>query len=59
VQPAASLPLVAKRHGAIVVEINPEQTPLSPLADYTFLAPSGEFLPQMVERLRGAGEAGS
>lgn len=52
VQPAASLPLVAKRNGAVLVEINPETTPLSDLADFSFQAPSGEILPQLVELAR-------
>ena len=56
VHPAASLPLVAKRHGAILIEINPERTPLSDLADYCFEAKSGELLPQLVERLRDKAE---
>jgi NAD-dependent deacetylase len=60
VQPAASLPLVAKRHGATLVEVNPERTPLSALADYSFRAPSGELLPQLVAKLRATtGEADS
>lgn len=33
-QPAASLPLAAKRNGGIVVEINVEPTPLTPAADF-------------------------
>jgi NAD-dependent deacetylase len=52
VHPAASLPLVAKRRGATLIEINPEKTPLSEYADFTFLANSGEILPELVNRLR-------
>jgi NAD-dependent deacetylase len=52
VQPAASLPLVAKQNGAVLVEINPESTPLSDLADFSFLAPAGEILPQLVALVR-------
>ncbi|MCD6250215.1 MAG: NAD-dependent deacylase [candidate division Zixibacteria bacterium] len=59
VQPAASLPLVAKRAGATLIEINPERTPLSDIADFSFRAKSGELLPQLVtvlrERQKGAG----
>ena len=33
VYPAAALPEIAKRSGATVIEINPDQTPLSALAD--------------------------
>jgi len=49
VQPAASLPLVAKRGGATLIEINPERTPLSDLADFSFQAKSGELLPDLVK----------
>ena len=49
VQPAASLPLEAKQHGALLIEINPEETPLSALADYRIDKPSGEFLPLLME----------
>jgi NAD-dependent deacetylase len=51
VQPAASLPLVAKNHGAVVVEINPEETPLTPLADYFLQGKSGEILPDLVKQV--------
>jgi len=59
VHPAASLPVTAKRHGAVLVEINPERTPLSELADFHFSACSGEFLPSLIDALRetdGKGE---
>ncbi|MBK7142389.1 MAG: NAD-dependent deacylase [bacterium] len=55
VHPAATLPVVAKRHGAILVEINPDETPLTSLADYYFPAKSGEILPQLVEKLSQVG----
>lgn len=48
VHPAASLPVTAKRCGATLVEINPEPTPLSDLADFRFAGPSGELLPQLL-----------
>ncbi len=34
VQPAASLPLFAKRNGYKIIEVNPDETPLSSLCDY-------------------------
>ncbi len=43
VQPAASLPLLAARAGAAVVEINPEPSALTPLADLFVPAPAGAF----------------
>ncbi len=52
VQPAASLPLAAKRAGATLIEINPERTPLSDLADFSFQVRSGELLPELVKAVR-------
>ncbi|GAB4527453.1 MAG: NAD-dependent deacylase [Anaerolineales bacterium] len=51
VEPAASLPFLAKRRGALVVEINLEPTPLSAAADYAFHARAGEVLPALVRAL--------
>jgi NAD-dependent deacetylase len=47
VEPAAFLPVIAKRNGAFVIEINPEKTPLSRISDATLLGPAGE----MIQRL--------
>ena len=44
VYPAASLPVVAKRNGARVIEINPDPTPLSEIADLTLSGKAGEIL---------------
>ena len=51
VHPAASLPLSAKRSGAVLVEINPERTPLTDIADYYVAGKSGELLPELVNLL--------
>jgi len=48
VEPAASLPFVALRKKALVVEINMEPTPLTAAADYAFQEPAGEVLPALV-----------
>ena len=52
VQPAASLPVAAKEKGAILVEINMEETPLTKIADYFISGKSGEILPQIVEMIK-------
>ncbi len=52
VQPAASLPLSAAQAGAKVIEINPDPTPLTGTADFSFRAKSGEFLPVLNEELK-------
>ncbi len=51
VQPAASLPFHGKRSGACVVEVNPEETPLTDIADFFLQGPSGEILPQLIQAL--------
>ncbi len=53
VQPAASLPVMAKQNGAILVEINKEKTPLTQMVDYYFSGKSGVILPDLVEQLWG------
>ncbi len=56
VEPAAYLPVIAKRSGATVVEVNPNRTPLSDhISDMTLLGPAGEIMGQLVaavEQLR-------
>ncbi|MDI6767726.1 MAG: NAD-dependent deacylase [Bacteroidota bacterium] len=49
VYPAASLPIIAKRAGAYVVEINLERTELSYDADEVILGKSGEIIPKLVQ----------
>jgi NAD-dependent deacetylase len=48
VYPAAALPEIARRNGAYLVEINVEETPLSPLADEVVLGPAAEVLPDLL-----------
>jgi NAD-dependent deacetylase len=48
VEPAASLPYDALRHGATVVEVNPDETPLTPHATFVLRGPAGEMLPALV-----------
>jgi NAD-dependent deacetylase len=49
VEPAASLPYEALRAGAVVVEVNPQPTPLSVYAQYEFPQPAGVALPAIVQ----------
>jgi len=51
VQPAASLAERGRAHGAILVEVNPESTPVTALADFALAGPSGRILPALVESL--------
>nr|MBN1228348.1 NAD-dependent deacylase [Anaerolineae bacterium] len=54
VQPAASLPVVAKQRGAILIEVNPRVSGLSGLADIFLQGPAGEVLPALVDALHPA-----
>ena len=54
VYPAASLPLVAKRSGAYLLEINPEPTPLTAQADEYLQGASGVFLPLLAGAMEAA-----
>jgi NAD-dependent deacetylase len=47
VYPAAGLPLVARRAGAYVVEVNPEPTPLSEVCHEVLQGRAGEILPTL------------
>jgi NAD-dependent deacetylase len=49
VYPAAGLPIAAKQAGAKVIEINPELTDISFLADVTVLDKAGEALPRFLK----------
>jgi NAD-dependent deacetylase len=51
VYPAADLWRRAKDNGAIVIEINKDQTPLTPLADHSFLGQAGDILPALVDQI--------
>src|SRR5438093_747673 len=48
VYPAAALPEIARGSGAYLVEINVEETPLSPLADEVVLGPAARVLPALL-----------
>jgi len=50
VEPAASLPRLAKRYGAKLAIVNREATPLDTVADLVIRAPIGEALRMVVDR---------
>jgi NAD-dependent deacetylase len=52
VQPAASLPYIGKQAGAYIVEVNPEETPITDIADCFLQGPSGRILSNLIEQLR-------
>jgi len=51
VYPVAGFPELARRAGAKIIEVNPEKTPITPLADEFLKGPAGEVLPALVEEL--------
>lgn len=51
VYPAAGLPLLARESGAYVVEINPEQTPITRHMHESIRATSGTVMPMIVREL--------
>ncbi len=63
VYPAASLPAAAAAAGALVAEINPDPTPLTPSLEISIRGKAGEVLPLVDRRLRdgrpGDGKEGS
>ncbi len=51
VYPAAALPFEALENGAGLVEVNPDETPLTAHADHVLRGPAGEMLPRLVAAL--------
>jgi NAD-dependent deacetylase len=51
VQPAASIPVVAKDHGAVLIDINPNISELTALADWHLAGPGTRWLPALVDKL--------
>jgi NAD-dependent deacetylase len=48
VYPAASLPLRTRAHGGVVIEVNPEETPLTRAAEVSIRGAAAEVVPQLV-----------
>ena len=51
VQPAASMPLLAKQAGAGIIEINPDATPITPLVDLHLEGKAAEILPALADQI--------
>ncbi|MFB6491162.1 MAG: NAD-dependent protein deacetylase [Thermoproteus sp. AZ2] len=49
VHPAALLPRVAKSRGAVLININPAETPLDEMADFNIRGRAGEVLPKLAQ----------
>jgi len=55
VQPAASIPLATHDAGGRIIEVNPTETPLTPLARISLRGASGELLPELLDGLDSPG----
>ncbi len=51
VEPAASLPRIARMSGALLIEINPDATPISEIADVVVRGKAGAMLPLLLKQL--------
>jgi NAD-dependent deacetylase len=47
VYPVASFPMLAKSSGSVIVDINMDETPITPVADYSLKGKAGEILPEL------------
>ncbi len=52
VQPAASVPVLAARAGALVIDVNPERDDLAVIADIFLRGRGGEVLPRLVAAMK-------
>ena len=53
VQPASTMPFIAKDNGAVIIEINPEPTPLTPrISDLALLGGAGSIMPRLIQAIR-------
>jgi len=49
VYPAAQIPFLARRNDATIIDVNPEPSAITPIADYFLAGPAGQIMPQLVE----------
>ena len=52
VYPAAELPLIAKRNGATLIEVNPEDTPITPYCDHFYRESASTGLKKFWENIK-------
>ena len=52
VYPAAGLVHVAKQSGAFIVEVNIEETEITPFCDLSFFGEAGKILPELVNEIK-------
>jgi NAD-dependent deacetylase len=49
VYPAAQIPFLARRNDACIIDVNPEPSAITPIADYFLQGPAGEIMPRLTE----------
>lgn len=60
VAPAADIPSISKKNGAVIIEINPEETHLTgTVTDIRLAGKASETVPRLVEMIGKPGEAGA
>lgn len=59
VYPAAGFPEVARQSGASVIEVNPERSAITDMADVFLQGPAGTVLPQLIAEVRARLERGT
>ena len=52
VRPAADLPIIASQNGAFIVELNPDRTPLTKVANLSLRGKAGELLPELLDLIK-------
>jgi NAD-dependent deacetylase len=55
VRPAADLPLLAKKAGGVLIEINPQPTTLTPLADLFLEGKAGQVMQELARQVTSIG----
>lgn len=53
VYPAAYIPQIVKETGGKVIEVNPEESGITPIADVFLRCPAGEAMEKLMERIEG------
>jgi len=52
VMPAGQIPYIVKSHGGIVIEINIQESAITPIADFFITGRAGEVLPRIVNEIK-------
>jgi NAD-dependent deacetylase len=53
VQPAAGVAMVTRRSGGVIIEVNPDATPLTPKSAVSLRATAADVVPRLLAPARG------